>query len=465
MFEKGRRRGKTDAEKKELFGAVDLTRGSIPRGILKFAFPMFLGQLLQQLYNMADAWVIGNYASNDAFAAVSSGGSLTFLVIGFFSGIAVGGGVVISRFFGAGSVENTRRAIHTNFLLGILASVAATLLGILLVPQLLQLMKTPDSVLPYSLEYFRVYFAGVSTVIMYNIGMSIMRALGDSIHPLIYLAVSSALNVVMDLLFVAVFHWGVTGAALTTVISQGLSALLCILRLLRNPEDTRLRFRDLRFDGRMMKNVIAQGLPTGIQNAVISLGNTVIQSNINAFGPFAMAGHGAYARIEGIAFLPITSMSMSLPTFVSQNLGAGKPERAKQGAKFGIACGVVLAELLGVFIFLATPTLLRFFTQNEEAIRYGVIHARTVAMFFCALSFSHCCAGTLRGCGKALVPMIVMLGVWCGFRIVYVTVAVRLFPVFRTISSAYPVTWCISSVLYLISLLRIDWDTVITHLN
>ena len=453
------------AARRELFHNTSMTEGSISGSLLSFAFPLFLGQLLQQMYIMADAWVIGNFADNDAFAAVSSGGSLTFLVIGFFSGIAVGGGVVISRCYGAGNMENTRRAIHTNFLIGLLASLFATGIGLFLIPQILRLMKTPDSVLPYSLAYFRVYFAGVSTVIMYNIGTAILQALGDSLHPLIYLAVSSAANVVMDILFVAVFHWGVTGAALATVISQGISAILCIVHLLRGQEETKLCLKELRFDGRMIKNVISQGLPTGIQNAVISLGNTVIQSNVNAFGAYAMSGHGAYSRLEGIVFLPISSMSMSLPTFVSQNLGAGKPDRARKGALFGTVFGTVLAELCGLVMYYAIPGLLHFFTESEEAIRFGVIHCRTVCFFFCLLAFSHCCAGTLRGCGKSVIPMVVMLGIWCGFRILYVTVAVRFFPVYRTVAAAYPITWSISSVLYLISVLRLNWNEAAHNLT
>ena len=413
---------------------------------------------------MADAWVIGNFADNESFAAVSSGGNLTFLIIGFFSGLAIGGSVVISRYFGAKDEKNTSRAIHANFLIAIIASVLATLVGLLLVPHILVWIKTPANVLPQSLAYFRVYFAGVATIIMYNTGMSVMRALGDSIHPLIYLAISSVVNVVLDILFVAVFDWGVTGAAVATVIAQGLSALLCIIQMLRLPEATRLSLRKLRFDGIMLWQVIRQGLPTGIQNAVISVGNIVIQSNINSFGEFAMSGHGAYSRIEGIVFLPIMCMSMSLPTFVSQNLGAGKIERAKKGALFGTLFGVAFAEAVGVLLYFFTPQMLSIFTKNPAALEFGTIHGRTVSLFFFLLAFSHCVAGVLRGCGKAIIPMIVMLGVWCGIRILYITIAIQYFPVFRTISAAYPITWGISSILYAISVLRLDWKKAINSL-
>ena len=271
-----------------------LTQGPVARRILSFALPLFFGQLLQQLYNLADAWVLGNFASNEAFAAVSSGGSLTFLIIGFFNGTAVGGGVVISRYYGAGEgeEENVVRAIHTNFLFGIIASVLSTVVGLLLVPRLLVLMNTPETVLPHALTYFRIYFGGVFTVILYNICMAIMQSLGDSLHPLYYLILSSLLNMGLDLLFVAVLHWGVAGAAAATVLTQGVSFLLCLWRMCRVKDYTRLDLRQLRFSPGILSQILSQGLPTGIQNAVISVGNIAVQSNINAFGQYAMSGQG-----------------------------------------------------------------------------------------------------------------------------------------------------------------------------
>lgn len=439
---------------------VDLTNGSIPKGIISFAIPVFLGQLLQQLYNMADAWVVGNFADIDAFAAVSSSGSLIFFITGFFSGIAIGGGVVISRYVGAGDKKMIERSIHTNFLFGILASVGATVVGLLLVPQLLVWMKVPESVVSNSYTYFSIYFAGVSTVIMYNVGMSILRALGDSIHPLYYLAISSVTNVVLDVLFVAVFRWGVAGAASATVISQGLSAVLCMIQMCRMKDETvRLNFRKIKFHKKIMLEVIRQGLPTGIQNSVISIGNMVVQTNINSFGPFAMSGHGAYAKIEGLVFMPITSMSMTLPTFISQNLGAGKPDRAKKGAKFGILSGMLMAETVGVFCYFFSAEALKFFVDTPQAIEFGTIHAGIVSLFFFLLAFSHCAAGVLRGCGKAIVPMITMLAFWCGVRIIYVTRTIKLIPRYEVISWAYPLTWTLSSIVFLIFLLKSDWTS------
>lgn len=416
---------------------ANLTEGSIVRGLLGFAVPLFLGQLLQQLYNMADAWVVGNFAENEAFAAVSMASHISFLIIGFFNGIAIGGGVVISRYFGAKNEKETERAIHTNFLFGIGASVLSTIVGVLLVPRLLVWMHTPESVMPHALVYFRIYFGGVSTIIMYNICMAIMRALGDSLHPLYYLIVSSCMNVALDLLFVAGFHWGVGGAAVATVLSQGLSAVLCIVRMCKIKDYTGLDFRKLKIYRDVLSQVIHQGLPSGLQNSVISIGNLVVQANINSFGAYAISGHGAYSKIEGLVFLPIMSMSMALPTFISQNLGAGEYRRAKKGAFFGIMSGMVMAELVGLVLYAGCGQALQLFVDTPEAIRFGMIHGHTVALFFFLLAFSHCAAGVMRGCGKAMIPMAVMLASWCGIRIVYVTAALKVVNEFQMISWAF----------------------------
>ena len=406
----------------------NLTEGPIAKGLFTFMIPIFLGQLLQQLYNMADAWVVGNYASNDAFAAVSLSGNVTI---------------------GAQDEENLRRAVHTNFLLGIVFSILATIIGQVFVPILLGWLHTPDSVMTEARLYFGIYFAGVSTVIMYNICMNIMRAVGDSVHPLYYLIFSSVVNMILDLIFVAGFKWSAAGAAVATVIAQGLSVLLCLSRMVKDGGAATIHWKELRFHKEMIRQVIVQGLPTGLQNSVISIGNLVVQSNINTFGAFAISGQGAFAKLEGIAFLPIMSMSMALTTFVSQNLGAG------------LAFGMVMAELVGICLFIWIPILLRIFVDAPEAIRFGTIHGRTVALFFFLLAFSNCASGVLRGAGKSVVPMFTMLICWCGIRVLYVTIALRIIPVFRTISSAYPLTWSLSSIIFIVFLLRMDWETQI----
>ena len=437
--------------------AINLTEGPIIKNLLLFAIPLFAGQLLQQCYNVVDAWVVGNYADNDAFAAVSSAGSVTHLIVGFFNGIAIGGGVIISKYFGAKEEENVVKSMHTVFLFGIIASILSTIVGLILVPHMLVWMKTPESVMQNSLMYFQIYFAGVSTVIMYNICMSIMRALGDSVHPLYYLMLSSMVNVVLDLLFVAIFHWGVAGAAIATVIAQGVSVALCLVRMFKIHDYTRLDFSKIRFYKDIMGEVIKQGLPTGVQNSVISIGNIAVQTNINSFGSYAMAGVGAFSKIEGFVFLPIMSMSMSLPTFISQNLGAKQYDRAKKGATFGIVSGMILAEVMGIIMNLNAPSLLSIFVDTAESVQFGVTHVKVTSLFFFLLALTHCSAGVLRGCGKSFIPMVTMLAFWCGVRVTYVTVILKIIPEFQMISWAYPLTWALSSVVLLVILLRLDW--------
>lgn len=438
-------------------GMMDLTKGSIAKGLVQFTIPVIFGQILQQLYSIADAWVLGNYADNTAFAAVSSTNSLIFLMIGLFNGTAIGGGVVISRYFGAKDEKGVEMAIHTNVLFGLIASILVTLAGLFLIPQMIKLMKVPEDVLPQSLLYFRIYFAGSATVILYNVFTSIMRALGDSIHPLYYLAFSSVVNVVLDLLLVAKFHQGVAGAAFATVLSQGLSMLLCLMRMRKSKDYTRISWKKIKWYPKMMKKVIQQGLPAGIQNSVISIGNVVIQTNINAFGEFAMTGSGAHSKIEGFVFIPITSMVLTLPTFISQNLGAKEYDRAKKGALFGILTSVILAEGIGLIVYVFSPQLIHIFAKSEEAVRYGVIQERIMTLFYGLMAFSHSATGVLRGSGRSIVPMVTMLGIWCGVRVLYVTIAIQIVPVFQTICWAYPLTWGLSSIVFLIYLLKSNW--------
>lgn len=437
--------------------AVLMTEGPIWRRLVAFAIPLFLGNLFQQLYNTADSLIVGNFLGSNALAAVSSSGNLIFLMVGFFNGIAVGAGVVVAKYYGAKKFDVVERVIHTIAALGILCGIALTFIGILAAPQILVLMGTPENVLPNSVLYFRVYFSGSLAFVMYNFLVGILQSVGDSRHPLIYLIISSVINVVLDLLFVTVFHMGVGSAAFATIISQFISALLCLRQLMKSPEEYRLNLRHIRIDRPMLGQIISNGLPSGIQNSIISLANVVVQSNINKFGEMAMAGCGSYAKIEGFGFLPITCFAMALTTFISQNLGAREYERAKKGAVFGVACSLTIAELVGIVIFLLAPVLISGFNSDPQVISYGVAQARTVTLFYFLLAFSHCMAGILRGAGKSTVPMFVMLICWCMIRVTYITVTVHFLPNIRVIFWAYPITWTLSSISFLIYFLKSDW--------
>lgn len=434
-----------------------LTEGPIWKKLILFALPILLGNIFQQFYNTFDSWVVGNYLGDDALAAVSSSGSLIFLMIGFFNGLAMGAGVIIARYFGARDYQAMRLAIHTDVAFGITAGIFLTIVGVTFTPTILRWMDTPKEVLPQSIIYFRYYFCGALFTVMYNIFVGILHAIGDSRHPLYYLIFSSIVNVVLDLLLVGGLHMGVGAAALATTISQGISAVLCCIRLTKCDENYRLRFRQIRYHWPSFRQIITYGLPSGIQNSVISIANLVVQTNINSFGKAAMAGCGAYSKIEGFAFLPITCFAQALSTFVGQNLGARQYDRVKKGVGFGIACSVSLAELVGILSWVFAPQLIGIFNDTQVVIDYGTRHMRTICLFYCLLAFSHCIAGIMRGAGKATVPMFTMLSCWCVLRVTYITIAVRHINELTTVSKAYPITWACSSLVFLIYFLKADW--------
>ena len=326
---------------------------------------------------------------------------------------------------------------------------ALTVLGIWSSRAVLVMMGTPEDVIGNSVAYFRTYFLGSIAVVMYNVGASILQSVGNSRSPMKYLITASLINIVLDLLFIGVLGYGVAAAAFATIISQSVSAILAFSKLMRSKEAWAVSWRKVRFDGPMLHGVILQGLPSGIQNSVISLANVIVQANINSFGALAMAGCGSYSKVEGFAFLPVTCFSMALATFVSQNVGAGKPDRVHKGMRFGVICSITLAECVGVAVYLLAPWLIGAFSSEADVVAFGVRQAHTIALFYFLLAFSHCCAGILRGLGRPIVPMAVMLAVWCALRITYITVTLHFIHDIGVIFWAYPLTWSISSLMFL----------------
>lgn len=434
-----------------------LTEGSIWKKIILFAIPICIGNVFQQLYNTVDSLIVGRFIGSDALAAVSSSGNLIFMMVGFFNGIAVGAGVVIARYFGAKKYDKVQEAVHTDIAFGLIAGVILTILGVILTPQILRWMGTPETVLPDSIVYFRTYFMGVTASVLYNICVGILQAVGDSRHPLYYLIVSSIINVVLDLLFVGVFHMGVGSAAFATIISQVVSAVLCLRRLIHYDTVYKVTLSKVRIHIPMLKQILNLGLPSGVQNSIIAFANVIVQSNINAFDKNAVAGCGAYSKIEGFAFLPISCFAMALTTFIGQNLGAKQYDRVKRGAKFGIICSTILAELVGIIIYLFAPVFIGLFSKDPEVIAYGVLQSRTEALFYFLLAFSHCIAGIMRGAGKATVPMFTMLATWCLTRITYITIAIHFIPKINVVFWAYPLTWSLSSIIFFVYFLKVDW--------
>ncbi len=444
---------------------LDMTKGKEWKLIVTFAIPIFFSNLFQSLYNIVDSIIVGNMVGQEALAAVSSSGNLIYLFNSFFIGLSSGAGVVIARYFGQGDKTNMRKAIHNDVLVGLIASVILTIAGVFLSPLMLQAMNTPSDVIDKSIAYFRIYFFGVAGVILYNVFSGILQALGDSKRPLLFLIISSLLNVGLDVFFIKVFSLGVEGASYATIISQFVSMTLAFITLLNKKTDYYISFKELRFDKTILKEILYNGIPSGIQNSVIGLANVFIQSNINSFGSTATAGCGAYSKIESFAFLPITCFQLALATFVSQNLGAGELDRAKKGSHFAIITSCIIAECIGIINYFLAPYFIQLFvstsssSSTQEVINNGVTALRTVCFFYPLLAYAHCTAATLRGARHALIPMVVMLGIWCIFRVGYVTfmmnvVAHELWLLY----TAYPVTWGISSVIYFIFYHFSHWE-------
>lgn len=434
-----------------------MTEGNISKKIILFAFPIFLGSLFQQLYNVVDSLVVGNVLGKEALAAVSSTGSLIFLIVGFINGIFVGAGVIISQYFGAKNKEKLSIAVHTTIAFGFLAGAIVTIIGMVFTPWFLKLMGTPSDVFADAVTYLRLYFAGGIGIVMYNACMGIFQAVGDSRHPLYYLIIAAIINVILDILLVAVFDFGVGGAAVATVISQFVSGILGLIKLTKVDEDHKLHVKRIKINGKMLESLMKMGFPTGVQNSVIAFANVIVQSNINQFGSVAMAGSGSFSKLEGFAFLPITSFSVALTTFIGQNLGAKQYQRAKDGARFGVIASISLAEIIGIFIWIFVPTLIKIFNSEPEVIELGAMRGRITSLFFFLLALSHCLSGILRGAGKTKVPMMVMLISWCVIRITYITIMVKIIPDIRVIFWAYPITWFISSVAFIMYYKKANW--------
>ena len=434
-----------------------MTEGSITKKLISFAIPLFFGQLLQQLYNVVDSIVVGQFVGKEALAAVSTTGSLIFLMVGFINGLFMGSSVIIGKSYGAKDYDGVSVAVHTGIKFALIMGITLTVVGYFFTPVLLGWMGTPADVMPNSTLYFKIYFLGGLGNVMYSACCGVFQAVGDSKRPLYYLMVSTVLNTVLDIAFVRFLGVGIGGAAAATVIAQFISAGLAFLKLTKVDGPHRITVSKLVMDPQIIKNELSIGFPTGIQNSVIAIGNVVVQSNINAFGADAMAGCGSYFKLEGFVFLPIVCMTMALTTFVSQNLGAGEYERVTKGSKIGAFISAGCAEIIGVITFVFAPLLLRMFSQDPEVLAIGALQARTESLFYFLLATSHALAGIYRGAGKTTVPMIVMLSSWCLLRITYITVTVRLIPVINVIFWAYPLTWSVSTVIFIIYYFKANW--------
>ncbi len=426
---------------------VDMTKGNITRHLVNFALPLLLGNLFQQLYNMVDTWVVGNYVSNEAFSAVGTVGPVINTLIGFFLGLSSGAGVVISQYYGAGREEKVRQAVHTALMLTLALGVVFTAAGIAMTPLMLQLMKTPAEVAPEQATYLRIYFAGVIGLLLYNMGSGILRAVGDSRRPFYFLVVSAVLNTVLDLLFVIKFHMGVEGVAYATIIAQAVSAVLTLWVLMGAEGGIRLELRALRFTWSVLRQIVAVGIPAALQMAITAFSNVFVQSYINYFGPDCMSGWTAYNKVDQLMILPVQSISMANTTFVGQNLGVGDTPRAKKGVRTSLWLSVAVTAVLLIPVLLFAPDLTAFFNSKAEVVSYGALLLRLLSPFYFFFCINQIYAGALRGAGNSQMPMWIMLGSFVVFRQIYLYIMANFISnEIIPIALSYPAGWFVCSV-------------------
>lgn len=447
---------KMQKKKKEAFL---MTEGVIWRRLIRFSIPLLIGNLFQQLYNTVDSIVVGQFIGSDALAAVGTSTPLINLIIGMFMGISVGAGVVISQYYGAKNKERMSLAVHTSIALSIVGGLILTVAGILFAPAILRLMKTPPEVMADSLLYFRIFFMGSVFNLLYNIGAGILRAVGDSKRPLYFLCISTLINSLLDLLFVAKFHMGVEGVAYATVLSLFLCSVLMLTALSRTEDMYRLELKKIRIDREMMKRILKLGIPSGIQQSIISLSNVIVQTNVNAYGAMAMAGFGAYNKIDGFVVLPMQSFCMAATTFTGQNIGAGKKERVNEGTKQGMIICLVYTVLISIFLFFQSGSLLKIFSSDRGVIEYGIKTMLIMIPFYTALSAHEILMGTLCGAGKSMQTMWISIGNMCILRILYIYILVPLFPSFEAIIWCYPITWISTAAMDFIYMKKGKWKT------
>ena len=435
---------------------TDMTTGSIYPLILGFAIPLLMGNIFQQLYNTVDTWVVGNYVGKQAFSAVGTLGPVINTIIGFFIGFSSGAGVVISRLFGAKDEEGVSAAVHTFVAVTLISCVVMTLVGVCMVPLMIRILKSPEDVAPLQSLYLTIYFSGVTGLLIYNSGASILRAVGNSFFPFLFLVVTTVMNIILDLVFVLVFKMGTAGVAYATIISQAVSAILVVFVLTTTKSVVRVSVKKIRIHRELLGEIFKIGLPSAFQMSITAFSNVFVQSYINFFGTDVMAGWTAYNKIDQIFFLPMQSLALAATTFVGQNLGHGSIRRARKGAVSALVMGLVSTAIEVSLVFVSAGSLVKFFVDDAEGmvIYYGSLFLRMNGPFFLAACVNQIFGGALRGAGKTSLSMANMLFSFVFFRQVYLFVMTRYIsntPV--TVGIGYPVGWVMCAILMVVSYL------------
>lgn len=430
----------------------NLTEGSITKHIIAFSLPLMFGNIFQMLYNTVDSIVVGNYVGKEALAAVGSTTMIINMLVFFFNGFSVGAGVIISRFFGGQDYKNLKKAIETTMTATFILSVLFTVIGILGVKPMLVFMATPEDVMPEATVYLKIYFSGFSGLLIYNMGSSILRAVGDTRRPLMFLILTSMMNIILDVLFVVVFHAGIEGVAYATIISQFISAILTLLLLILTKDVYHLDLRSLSLNAQILKSIFAVGLPTGVQSVITAFSNVFVQSYINHFGSSCMAGWSSYNKLDTFIMLPMSSMAMAVTTFVSQNIGAGKEDRAVKGTRITVTLATVITAVIATFLFIYAEPAIRLFSSDPTVIEFGALFIHTNNFFLIANCINHTLAGALRARGNSTGPMVIMISSFVVIRQIYLFVLTHFVvndP--KWVGFGYPVGWmacCIIELTY-----------------
>ncbi|WP_205051656.1 MATE family efflux transporter [Peptoniphilus gorbachii] len=434
-----------------------MTSGSIWKTILIFSIPLILGNLLQQTYNTIDSMIVGNFVGSSALAAVGSSTALINLLISFAQGIAVGSGIIVAQSLGSNARKDVRVSIHTSMALALVLGLVISIMGYVFAPWLLEKMQTPIEVMPESIEYLRVFSLGLIFNVIYNMEAGILNAVGNSKRSLLYLSIASFTNVVLDFIFIKYLGMGVRGAAIATNISQFISALLALLFLLRVPEIYKVSLKKIKIHKDMSIRIIKVGIPTAIQGTVISLSNVIMQSSVNVFGAMPMAGFGAFIKIDGFNILPVLSLSLAITTFAGQNYGAGKIDRVKKGMWTTLFMTIIYTIISGTMLYNFAPKVIALFTKEPDVIAAGVLATKFFCPFYFLLAIMHSLAGTVRGTGRTVPPMLIMILSLCVFRILAAKFVIPHYNTIENVYLLYPISWTIGAILMIGYTIKADW--------
>lgn len=429
---------------------IDMCNGPLLGKILLFAIPLMLSGILQLLFNAADIIVVGRFVGHQALAAVGSTSSLINLLVNVFIGLSVGTNVLVANYYGAKRYEQVSETVHTSVLTSLVCGCALILVGVFLAGPLLTLMGTPDDVLEQATLYMRVYFAGMPVIMLYNFGAAILRAIGDTQRPLYFLLFAGIINVLLNLLFVTQLHMGVAGVALATVLSQVVSAGLIVYTLLKSDGCFQLEFKKLKIHPERLKQMIRIGLPAGMQGAIFSISNVLIQSSINSFGSVAMAGSTAASNIEGFVYTSMNSLHQTALSFTSQNYGAGKTDRINRILLLCLGCVTVVGLVMGNCAYFFGHQLLGIYSSDPEVISYGLVRMSYVAVPYFLCGIMDVMVGSLRGLGYSIMPMLVSLTGACGFRILWIVTVFQWFRSLDTLFISYPISWGLTAAVHMI---------------